>query len=92
MKIPFASFLSRVAKKAQDEGRSGSTQEDIVQELRSAFARIDSYGAEGSQQVNADEVYAPDIVICSPVQVLCICHHGCHACHAMQLKPGGCAC
>ncbi|CAL8467030.1 g6566 [Coccomyxa elongata] len=56
VKILFGSFLSRVAKKAQEEGRSGSSQEDIVQELRSAFARIDSYGAEGSQQVNADEV------------------------------------
>ena len=70
MKIPFGSFLSRVASKAEEEGRSCSTQEDIVQELRSAFARVDSYGAEGSQQVNADEVLAQDVVLCCAATVV----------------------
>lgn len=63
VKIPFGSFLSRVSGRAQVGVRQGSSQEDIVQELRSAFTAIDSYGAEGSQQVNADEVCAAGLTV-----------------------------
>lgn len=56
VKVPLGSFLSRVASRAQEEARAGCSQEDVVQELRSQFGRIDSYGSEGSQQVKAEEV------------------------------------
>ncbi|EIE26696.1 cyclin-like protein [Coccomyxa subellipsoidea C-169] len=56
VKVPLGSFLSRVAGRAQEEARAGCSTEDIVQELKSAFGRIDSFGSEGSQQVKAEEV------------------------------------
>ena len=58
VKVPLGSFLSRVAGRAQEEARAGCSTEDIVQELKSAFGRIDSFGSEGSQQVKAEEVRA----------------------------------
>lgn len=56
MKIPFGSYLERVASKAAGVSASGDSQESRVQELQAAFSSIDAYGSEGSQQVDADEV------------------------------------
>lgn len=69
-KASFTGVLGEIAKKATAFSAAHTPEDDLCGKLKAAISSIDAFGAEGSQQVSADEVcvFSQKVTECCQLQ------------------------